>query len=238
MLSIASLIYRSPEYADSVWASAHENTPHLKDGRARFFFIANDATPGVIKHLVDRGYPHVIQENAVLKDAELADLGLRPPEYIRRVYQGYNRALMESEEQAVLVNSDHIFSPGWLEGLLEFSTPARIVCSQLVERTNHKFTKFPRAYTGNFGGLKDFNKTQFLAFAKNVSMKKIEADGAYQPCLVYRDKAIEAGLYPEGNTRTMTGDKDFFRRLREIGVQHVTAANSIVYHFKEGERDA
>ena len=74
MISIASLIYRSTRYADAVWNSAHAHTPHLSDGRARFFFVANDATEEVISHLEEKKYPFVRQHNARLPDDDLKAL--------------------------------------------------------------------------------------------------------------------------------------------------------------------
>ena len=41
-ISISSLIFKSPVYADSVWESVHKFTPELHNGEAEFFFIAND----------------------------------------------------------------------------------------------------------------------------------------------------------------------------------------------------
>ena len=128
MISICSLIYRSPRYADAVWDSAHEFTEELQDGRARFFFVANDATPEVIEHLVEKCYPFVMQENARLTHDQLKNLGFDSPEYIRRVYQGWNRAILESDEQMVLVNSDCMFSPGWLTTLLSHYIDGKVIC--------------------------------------------------------------------------------------------------------------
>jgi len=50
-ISISSLIFKSPVYADSVWESVHKFTPELHNGEAEFFFIANDPTYELIEHL-------------------------------------------------------------------------------------------------------------------------------------------------------------------------------------------
>lgn len=62
------------------------------------------------------------------------------------------------------------------------------------------------------------------------------------PCLLYRDVAVLAGLYPEGNIAGKSfsevkryGDEAFYDRLKRFGVEHITAKDSIVYHLKEGE---
>ena len=65
------------------------------------------------------------------------------------------------------------------------------------------------------------------------------------PCLLYRDVAVLAGLYPEGNIAGATfditdikrfGDEFFYDKLLSFGVEHITAKDSIVYHLKEGEK--
>jgi hypothetical protein len=239
VISIVSLIYRSTKYADSVWQSAHEFTPHLKDGRAEFFFVANDATDEVKAHLLRNNYAHVVQENERLSDAELIKRGLAPPEYMSRVYRGYNRAIEESHQNVVLVNSDHRFSPGWLDALDRLSSPNRIVCSKTVERVHPKFGKFKYALEGDFGSdPASFQSEQFLKFCKISSMRYLEDGGAYGPCMFNRAVAIRAGKYPEGNLPNRRyGDVEFFARLAAIGVSHVTACDSLVYHFKEGEKE-
>lgn len=238
MISICSLIYRSTRYADAVWESAHEFTPSLHDGRARFFFVANDASEKVLEHLQARGYPHVVQTNERVTDSGLKALGFDPPEYIRRVYQAWNRAIRESEEMLVLVNSDCMFSPGWFEALVEKVTPNRVVCSKLVERKHERHDPFEAAIHGEFGGHPDrFDKDGFLTFCQRNTCRKIEQGGAYMPCAMLRSVAIKAGLYPEGNPRGTYGDVAFFEKLKRNGVQHITARDSLVYHFKEGEMD-
>lgn len=239
VISISSLIYRSTKYADAVVESLREFTPHLHDHRARFFFVANDAEQKVLDHLKAKNYPHVVQTNEVLTDEELKELGFTPPEYMRRVYQGYNRAIQESDDIVVLVNSDHMFSPGWLDSLLDKASPKRIVCSKLVERSHPRFGRFPRAFEGNFGSSPDnFDREGFLKFCEKVSEKNtIEYGGAYMPCLFDKSQAVKVGMYPEGNNGKDYADKVFFQKMSFAGVEHITAMGSLVYHFKEGEKD-
>lgn len=236
MISICSLIYRSTRYADAVWDSAHEFTPALHNGGARFFFVANDATDEVLKHLQARGYPHVVQSNARLSGEELAARGFDQPEYIRRVYQGWNRAILESEDVLVLVNSDNLFAPGWFEALIDNVTARRVVCSKLVERERSRHPRFHAALAGEFGDHPDrFERDAFLNFSAGARRSGLEAGGAFMPCALQKSVALAAGLYPEGNPRGRYGDREFFKRLQSNGVAHVTALSSIVYHFKEGE---
>lgn len=226
MISVCSLIYRSTKYADAVWNSFHEFTTG-----ARFFFVANDASKEVIDHLKAKGYPFVENRN------EIQGLdGYDPPLYMRSVYMGWNRALRESDEIAVLVNSDNMFSPGWLEGLTMFLGHKTIVTSKLVERDHPKHGKFFSAIEGNFGDHPNrYKKSDFLFLASNHRNRQTEDGGAYMPCAVYKETAMNAGLYPEGNPPGSYGDKEFFKRLELNGVRHLTSLESIVYHFKEGE---
>lgn len=231
MISIAALIYRSPSYADALYESLLEFTPYLKDGRARFFFVANDPTPQLLRHLQDKDYPHLVNDNGILPPADFD-----PPEYIRRTYRGWNRAVMASDEIACIVSSDNLFSPGWLEGLEAEYTPERFVSSKIVERNHPKYGYFRGALRGEFGDCpRNFKKDEFLAFCDKNRLSGWERGGCYNPAMFSRTKAMEAGMFPEGNPRGTYGDKEFCARLDRIGVKHVTALSSLVYHFKEGE---
>jgi hypothetical protein len=242
MTSIACLIYRSTRYADAIWQSLHRHTPHLSDGRARFFFVANDATNEVKQHLIDKKYPHIVQENIRLTDAELDAIGIRPPEYLNRVYRGFNRALQESDEVACLISSDNLFSPGWFDALLREGQRDRVVSSKLVERKHPKFGVFPGAHEFDCGAsLGSFDERRFLAFCERTAKRGTERGYAYTPSLLWRDKFVEAGMFPEGNLKVEPGDGngygdvEFFAKLARVGVKHLTVCDSLVYHFKEGE---
>lgn len=246
-ISIASLIYKSTKLADWVYESIHEYTPMLKSGEAEFFFVANDPTEKIVTHLKNKGYNFIEQNNEIHSDEELFKMGYAWPEYIHRVYRGYNRAILHSKgEIIVLINSDHYFSPDWLENLLKYYDTQKIVCSQLVEPKHHKFGIFPEAINGEFGNTTDnFNKDGFLDFAMKIKKTGTYTGGAYMPCMFSKDLGIYSGLYPEGNIAgksfdkiQKTGDEAFFARLSTKKVLHITALDSIVYHLKEGEKDA
>lgn len=246
-ISIISLIYKSTEFCDWVYDSVMEFTPKIKSGEAEFFFVANDPTEKVVAHLQRMGYPHVVQRNNVYSDADRFDAGYAKPEYIGRVYAGYNRGIIEAKgELIVLINSDHFFSPDWLEGLLKFSDRKNIVSSTLVERKHPDYDVFPGAIHGEFGNHPaNFQKEHFLKFAAKIRKTGLEHGKAYMPCLFHRDNAILAGLYPEGNLADKSpdrvyqhGDVAFFSRLSKMGVKHLTSLDSVVYHLKEGELDA
>jgi len=233
-ISICSLIYRSTLFAQSTWDSIHDHTPMLHTGEARFFFVANDATPEIKTFLKD--YPHTVNDNTHYTDEELFISGYAKPEYISRVYAGWNRAIDESDEICVLVNSDHIFSDGWLEGLLKYLAEDTFVCSQLVE---WKDPIFPKAWLKDFGHRPDqFDHKGFAKYAKVEAKEEAYAGGSYMPCAFYKSDL----RYPHGNIAgdsfdevACYGDEKFVKDLRSRGIKHITSKESIVYHFKEGE---
>ena len=245
-ISIVSLIYQSTKLADWVYESVYEFTPMLKTGEAEFFFVANDPTEKLVSHLRTKGYNFIEQNNKIHSDEELFKMGYAWPEYIHRVYKGYNRAILHSKgDIIVLINSDHYFSPDWLENLLKYYDTQKVVCSLLVEPKHPKHDIFPGAVRGDFGNTtENFNKDAFLNFVMTNKKTGISLGGAYMPCLFSRDLGIYASLYPEGNLAgdsfdkiSKTGDEAFFERLAGQRVLHITALDSIVYHLKEGEKD-
>jgi glycosyltransferase involved in cell wall biosynthesis len=246
-ISIAALIYRSTRFADSVYASLQEFTPWLQDpeARTRFFFVLNDPEKGLLGHIMQKGYPWVMHHvpKPWLTEDELFAQGYGTPEYISRVYRAWNHAIMHGDEICVLVNSDHIFSPNWLENLIRplLENPRQLVCSQAIELPG-----FNGAWPVDFGRKLDtFRKDEFLEFVEaNKQPGVVRPSGVYMPVAFYRHFAIGAGLYPEGNLHggrydkiAKFGDAAFFERMEEkYNIQHVTAMDSIVYHFREAER--
>lgn len=245
-VSIVCLIYKSTKLADWVYESLYKYTPMLKRGEAEFFFVANDPTDAVIKHLMDKNYPFVVNNNEVFSNEELFKQGYGMPEYMNRVYKGYNQGILHAKgEKIVLINSDNYFSVDWLENLLKYSTFKNIVCSQIVEPGHEKYSFFPTALRANFGKTTDsFDDEEFQKFVLRNKKFGLKEGGAYMPCLLWKEPAIYAGLYPEGNiagdnfeTVVRYGDECFYDKLKEYGLEHVTSQDSIVYHLKEGEID-
>jgi hypothetical protein len=245
-VSIISLIYCSSTYADWIYDSVHRFTPMLRTGEAEFFFIANDPTDALRKHLEEKKYPFFLNRNEKITDEDLFRMGYGKPEYIHRVYRGFNEGIRKARgEIVVLLNSDNCASPDWLENLLKYLGPDTIVTSQLAERSHPKHGVFPGAYHAEFGNHPaNFNESAFLAFVERFKMTGIIEGGSYMPCAVYKENALKVGLYPEGNIAGKTfddvieyGDECFYHKLADAGVSHVTALDSISYHFKEGEMD-
>ena len=246
-ISIVSLIYRSSRLAETFYNSLLMYTPLLRTGEAEFFFIANDPSQEVLDFLKEKKYPYKLNVNEVKSEEELFRDGYGKPEYMSRVYRGYNQGIMQaSGQQVVLVNSDNFFSPDWLENLLKYSAAKNIISSTLIEPGHYKHGVFPSAIQKNFGNTIDnYNEKEFIKYAKTIKMTGIVSGGAYMPCVFYKDLAIYAGLYPEGNiagkdfeTVAEYGDIYFFKKLENLAVKHYTALDSVVYHLKEGEKDA
>lgn len=244
-VSIICLVYKSKELAKAVYESVQKYTPKLADGTAEFFFVANDPAQEVVDYLKAKRVPHYININEHLGDEELFKQGFGKPEYMRRVYQGYNYGILKAKGQKiVLINSDNFFSTDWLENLLKYSDYKKVVCSSLIEPGQEKFEVFPFATEKNFGRtLDDFDEAGFQKYAERFSRTGYSSGGVYMPCLLYKDIAVMAGLYPEGNIAGSSfdkvvryGDEFFYDKLREFGVEHITAKDSIVYHLKEGEK--
>ncbi|MEG0577553.1 MAG: hypothetical protein RR500_06800 [Bacilli bacterium] len=245
-ISIICLIYKSPKLADMVYESIKKYTPMLETGEAEFFFVANDPTESLVNHLENKGYSYFVKNNKKLTDKELFKQGYAKPEYIRRVYEGYNYGITIAKgKRVVLINSDNFFSEDWLENLIKYSEYKNIVCSTLVEPGHPEHGVFPGAIEQNFGNtVETFKENDFQKFANKIRKTGIKRDGAYMPCLFYKDVAIQAGLYPLGNiagedfeTVKQYGDMNFYEKLSSFGIEHFSALDSIVYHLKEGEKD-
>ena len=169
-ISIICLIYKSAKLADWVYESAYEFTPALRQKKAEFLFVANDPTDELVSHLKIKSYPFILNKNKHYSDEELFAEGYGSPEYINRVYKGYNQGILNAKgSKIILINSDNYFSTDWLENLLKYSDIKKIVSSTLVEPGHPKFSVFPGAYQANFGNHPDnFNKLEFQKFADKI----------------------------------------------------------------------
>jgi hypothetical protein len=244
-VTIVCLIYKSKKLAKAIYDSLYKYTPKLRNGEAELLFVANDPTIELVKFLDSQGYPYIINANKHLSEKELFEIGCGKPEYMRRVYQGYNQGILHAKGQKVLlINSDNFFSEDWLENLLKYSDYKKVVCSTLVEPGHDKFGVYPCAVHKNFGRtIEEYKEKEFQKFVAKISKTGYTSGGAYMPCLLYKDIAVMAGLYPQGNIAgkkfddiTCYGDEYFYQKLKSFGVEHITAKDSVVYHLKEGEK--
>ena len=163
-----------------------------------------------------------------------------------RVYRGWNTAGLNAPgDVLIFVNSDFAYTPLWIDKLLAHYHGSQLPCSRLVESG--------KLLSGQWGISKDFgktpsgylpNETSFLRFAESISRNLgAEPGGLYMPCVISKEIFVNSGGYPEGNVKhsdgkIISGDAFFFEKLhRDYGLVHVTAMDSIVYHFQEGEKD-
>ena len=248
--SVRSLVYASVDYAEHLWSMLWRTTPELADGRADFAFVANDATPEVLSYLESARIPHIVQNNQRLTERELLALGIGKPEYIRRVYQGWNRAVLSARTDClVLLNSDHVMCTGWLGALYEQWNPGFALCPLTIEPAG-KFGIFPGkdgkgtgAVRGEHGRtLAEFDRDAFEAHAFTIGQDILTRGGAHQPVMISKQAIVRAGMYPEGNLHAGEfdkidefGDQHLFRKLDEQGVKHRTWHGVVCYHFQEGE---
>jgi glycosyltransferase involved in cell wall biosynthesis len=259
VISIFSLIYKSTKYIDAVYGSIVRHTPEIQNGTAEFFFVANGATDRVKSHLRERDIPHYIVDHEVQTLAQVEALGFAAPEYMCRVYKGYNFGLDRCKGDVVVpINSDHLFSPNWLSRLVAHVDDKTLPSSLLVEPGHPRFRVFHAAVQGAFGRTPEtFQEGAFLDFAASIARPgETKKGGAYMPVAMLKDAVMRVGKYPEGNLAVPPneeyrviakrgrqrysvafGDIVLFHKLRQLGFEHVTALDSIVYHIKEGEKD-
>jgi len=257
MISIFSLIYRSTKYIDALYDSIIRHTPDIRQGNAEFFFVANDATDLVKSHLIDNDIPHYICDNDYVPLPQMQAQGFAHPEYMRRVYRGYNFGVDRCQGDVIVpVNSDHLFAPHWLENLVRHVSETTVPSSLLVEPGHPDHGLFPHAIAGDFGRSPEaFREDAFIQHVESIATPDTRPGGAYMPSAFMKEMLLRAGCWPEGNLAVPPNnqyqaiaqpgspysiayaDKVLFYNLQQLGVAHITALDSIVYHIKEGEKD-
>lgn len=246
-VEVVSLIYKSTKYLDHI-VNELKNT--VCDYDYSYRIVANDPTENVLNYLQDSTINF-----SLYKDPKPEDY------YLNRVYRAWNFAGETSKaDLVVFVNSDMMFSKGWLNGLINVFIDTEgltIPCSMLIESG-----KLPSASClpcRDFGkSIDTLDKKRFLEESEtivgqltNSTVRCIEG-GLYMPCLL-RQKHFDKNsdiycVYPEGNvyntghgTRTgdfiMSGDKWYFQQLKQkFGLTHISVPYP-VYHWQQGEMD-
>lgn len=246
-ISIISLIFQSPGYADFVYNSLMKFTPELKTGEAEFYFVANDATEEVKNFLIHRGYPHIIKDNPHYSDSDRFNMGFAYPEYAGRVYMGYNYGIERADNPIIMwINSDNYFSPGWLGNLKKRLTHDTVVSPRIIQPAARFINPINQSACEviNYGeGLKTFREDLFLSKVRQISSDSESIGCAFFPAMIYKKAVEDVGYFPEGNLHggsynniRTTGDTWFYNRLAELGIRHITSNDSIIYHFNEGEK--
>lgn len=239
-VTIFSLIYKDVGWLQFVYEQFLKYTP--LDG-IEFYFVANDAEADVVSYLRDNYIPFYDFRNSDKHKQEY---------YINNVYRAYNFGVTQAKgDYILLLNSDMAFSDGWLDVLLQHCESDVCVASRLVEQGRLKTGKY--GIEKNFGtSWENYNEDGFQEYAKSISDNKFKEGGLFMPLLVKKSDFIEVGGYPQGNvvpgsdpffpviadpeTPAISGDVIFIEKLSKIGISHITAFDSIVYHFQEGEK--
>lgn len=200
------------------------------EARYRWLVVANDAEDSVIGRLAELDVDWIDHRNP---DPSAY--------YIDRVYAAWNRGVLESRTQAVvMLNSDMYPSPHWLDELMDVRAqlPRSVPTSLLIE-SGRLPSAIPECVE-NFGTRPEtFRRNEFRVKARDVRRRSGHEPGRlYMPILVMRDEFFDVGGYPRGNPPGTTGDKDLIRRYKEAGFDHVMAMGSVVYHVQEGEMRA
>jgi len=245
-ISIICLIYQSKQYAECVFNNIQKYTPELETGEAEFYFIANDPTVELRVFLERNSYPFYINNNPSLTEYELFEHGFAYPEYMSRVYKGYNYGIEISGNPIVMtISSDNCFSPDWLKNLKKRLTLQNIVSPKIIQpswfRNPINGTECEIMPFGN--GWESYYEEGFIGRVKIESSDSVSVGNALMPFMCYKSNIEKVGYYPEGNlhngnyqTMLRTGDTELFLKLAYIGVRHIQSNDSIVYHFNEGEK--
>lgn len=240
-LEVIALVYRSPAYADFITDQLSRYA--VADGwKVVPRVVANDPEVDVSR-LLD------LPRKMDFRTSVYHDPSSPKDYYLNRVYRCWNWAVRTSiAEHVCLVNSDMAFSPGWLDALLRLHDGKTTPTSRLVESGKLK--------SGLHGVSMDlgrdpgtFRQAEWLRVASEWSRPRVESGGLFMPVVFDRSQFVASGGFPEGNvyrdgigTRNgpviKSGDAQFFDRLRALGRPHVTAFDSLVYHFQEGEKDS
>lgn len=238
-VEVISLIFKSSNYLDLIYNEMKSSKSDVEGWDVTFRIVANDATPEIIEKLKTLDIPYTIYNDPYPNDY-----------YLNRVYRCWNYAGKTSDADNIcFVNSDMVFSEGWLVNLLKHHDGTNIPCSRLVE--SGKMTSGLHAISVNFGRTPlEINYTAWDEAVKQIKQPFTLRGGLYMPCVFEKDRFIESGMYPEGNIYdngigtlghfVKSGDAYYFQDILEnkYGMQHVTVFDSVVYHIQEGEKDS
>lgn len=245
-VTVVCLIFKSVDWLEFAYGELLRLRREFRRGEVELLFVANDPTEKVIDFLRENAIPHHLFKGR--KDSA--------EWYINSVYRAYNFGVeVASAEYVYLVNSDMAFAPGALRKAMAHATDHSLVATRLVESG-----RLPSGELGiekDFGAQpRNFRRREFLRFAKSISKSEVVPGGLFMPLLVNRATFLQLGGFPEGNLSPSSldvylndldyevatqgqlcipGDQAFMSKAKKGGVSHVTAMDSLAYHFQEGE---
>ena len=239
-VEVISLIFKSLDYLDLIVKELKSDKCKVDGWDVSIRIVANDATPEVIEKLKLSDISYTIYNDPKPNDY-----------YLNRVYRCWNHAGETSEADNIcFVNSDMVFSDGWLSNLLKHHDGINIPTSRLIE--SGKMRSGTHGVSHNCGrGPKTIDYNLWNNVVNHLKKDEIHHNGLYMPCVLTKSRFIESGLYPEGNIYRdgigtlhpsgviQSGDDWYFRKLEsEYGMKHITVFDSLVYHIQEGEKDS
>jgi len=235
-IEIISMIYKSLDYLELTYNELKKCKADGWDVHIRI--IANDATQQVLDKLKELDIKHTVYNDPKPDDY-----------YLNRVYRAWNFGGKTSEyDNICFINSDMVFSNGWLDNLLKHHNGINIPCSRLVESGKMRSGTHGIGYNcGRSPKQIDYNKWQ--QYVNKISVNQVHPNGLFMPVVFEKQRFIESGMYPEGNIYTtgigkfgdpfkQSGDDYYFRKLETgYNMKHITVFDSVVYHIQEGELD-
>lgn len=236
-IEVISLIYRSKTYLNFICDQFKQDLHDVPGYDVKFKIVANDPNESILSSLPNCGVPY-----SIYRDNSPNDF------YLNRVYRCWNYAGKSSTADVVcFVNSDMAFSKGWLESLMSYYGKETVVTSRLVE--SGRMPSGTHGYGKNFGmHPNEFVQDEWAAHAESVKEYAAHPGGLYMPVVFGRELFDASGGYPEGNVYSAgigrsdskflrSGDEYFFNSVlaAKFGMSHVTAFDSLVYHFQSGE---
>jgi hypothetical protein len=236
-IEVISLIFKSVDYLNLIYNEFKKMNNSVDDWNVYFRIVANNATDEVLEKLKTLDIPYTIYNDHKPNDY-----------YLNRVYRCWNFAGKTSEyDNICFVNSDMVFSEGWLENLLKYHDGINIPCSRLVE--SGKMLSGTHGVSYNCGrSPKDIDFELWKTLVEKTKLNESHGGGLFMPCVFNKKRFVESGMYPEGNIYSdgvgtlnkfiESGDSWYFKKLEsEYGMKHITIFDSLVYHIQEGEKD-
>ena len=238
-IEIISLIFKSTDYLDLIYRELKSDKCKVDGWDITLRIVANDATPEVIEKLKTLDIPYSIYNDPKPNDY-----------YLNRVYRCWNYAGKTSQSDNIcFVNSDMVFSDGWLSNLLKHHNGINIPCSRLVE--SGKMVSGTHGVSYDCGKKpKEINYKLWNNIVSNLKTDIVYPSGLFMPCIFETKRFIESGMYPEGNIYDngigtlgrflKSGDAWYFDNVltAKYNMHHVTVFDSLVYHIQEGEKDS
>ncbi len=238
-VEVISLIFKSEDYLDLIYKELKSDKCKVDGWDVTLRIVANDATPEILEKLKTLDIPYTIYNDPKPEDY-----------YLNRVYRCWNFAGQSSTADNIcFVNSDMVFSDGWLENLLKHHNGVNIPCSRLVE--SGKMSSGLHGVSYDCGR----NPREIIYDLWDETVTRLKRDeahngGLFMPCVFEVKRFIESKMYPEGNIYDngvgtlgrflKSGDAWYFHDVLEknFGMRHITVFDSLVYHIQEGEKDA